>query len=116
MAALIAWLALECGVQELPPLEAYHRFGPCSWTSCQAVARAVGCEIEVLERRLELECVQYERLRMEEALDIYRLRKQAWELLGTACDPDFSEGYRRQCLNELRELLGWEAFYQGKMP
>ncbi len=118
MRLLAVLLALAQPVEpRLPPLEDLARF-PAQWVTAENrdLARR---HIRWLEARIAVD--RWQEAELTEWLWEARCRADLWEILHTAqqgcCDEysPWTETEKRQCLAELKRLLG-QDYYQGRMP
>ena len=95
-----------------PPLADVGRFPPAEVARLQlefnqAVQSYLELRLSVAPHHAEEICT---------ALEVNRQLGRAWDTLLDAHDTDYTETYRRSCLADLRDRLGFPAYSHGAMP
>jgi hypothetical protein len=108
----LALMAAICPDANPPPLTDLKRFPPPEVVRLQlefnqAVQSYLELRLSVAPHHAEAICT---------ALEVNRQLGRAWDTLLDAHDTDYTETYRRSCLADLRDRLGFPAYSHGAMP
>lgn len=93
-----------------------QRFNCLDARFCQQQAETAEQWIRWQEGQMSLDLTNLDRYERRQAIVEAKRRQDAWNKLNHAQWDDLAVVYQREYLNEIRELIGYEAFVQGRMP